>query len=159
MNILNRNQLIHELSQHKIAKKARIWKLIPLAGRNRFSTTFSDKIYLTPQKWEDWRQLDPKNSTIALVAHEVIHIEQFLSDKHFKKNYLTDTHYRLQVEAEAYATQAYIREVLGTSRGVEYYLNKYASILTNNYKLGMPFQRVYREITEHYNRIKRTNNK
>ena len=159
MNIRHRNQLIHDLSSHKIAKKARIWKLIPLAGRNKFSTTFSDKIYLTPDRWADWNQINPKNSTIALVGHEALHVEQYRRDKHFKKNYLTDTRYRLQVEAEAYATQAYIREILGTSRGVEYYLKKYSAILTNHYKLGMPFQRVYREITEHYNRIKRTNEK
>ena len=154
---MNKNALIHELSQHKIAKKARIWKIIPLAGRNRFSTTFSDKIYLTPKRWADWNQINPKNSTIALVAHEAMHIAQYRRDKHFKKNYLTDTHYRLQCEAEAYATQAYIREVLGTSRGVEYYLKKYAHTLTDNYKLGMPFQRVYREITDQYNRIKKEN--
>jgi len=107
-------KMTNEFKNYKIKKKSRLWKIIPLAGRNRFSTTFGDTIYLTPSRYDDYQSGQPKNSTVALIHHEIVHVEQYKRDKHFKKNYLTDTRYRLQAEAEAYAKQAYIRDGQGS---------------------------------------------
>ena len=103
------------MSNYKIVKKSQLWKLIPLAGRNRFSTTLGDKIYLTPKRYDDWKSGSPKKSTIALIAHEQVHVDQFRRDPAFKQRYVTSRKWRLQYEVEGYAKQAYVRVQLGSS--------------------------------------------
>ena len=142
------------MPDYKIFKKSQLWKLIPLAGRNRFSTTLSDKIYLTPERYDDWKSESPKKSTIALVAHEQVHVDQYRRDPAFKRRYLTSRKWRLQYEAEAYAKQAFMRVKLGSSRVRHDYVSRYAKILASRtYMLFLSFDEVYEAIDKAYSRL------
>ena len=141
---------------YKIKEKSRWWSLVPLSGRNRFSATLGDTIYLTPKRYADWTSDQPRISTIALVEHEKTHVDQWRRDKHFKRNYVTSRSKRLQYEAEAYAKQAYIRVKLdGKDRNER--VARYAKILSSiTYLLFMPFERIARAIDDEYQKLEDT---
>ena len=69
-----------KMSEYKILKKSRLWKVLP-GGRNRFSATLGETIYLAPARYDDWVSGNPKKSTIALVEHEKVHVDQFRRDR------------------------------------------------------------------------------
>ena len=142
------------MSNYKIVKKSQLWKLIPLAGRNRFSTTLGDKIYLTPKRYDDWKSGSPKKSTIALIAHEQVHVDQFRRDPAFKQRYVTSRKWRLQYEAEGYAKQAYVRVQLGSRRNRHDYVSRYAKVLASKtYLLFLPYDEVYAAIDREYGKL------
>ena len=143
-------------SEPKIVKKSQLWSLIPLAGRNRFSTTFSDTIYLTPKRYDDWKSGNPRPSTVALIAHKKVHVDQYFRDSAFKCRYMTSRQWRLRYEAEAYAKQAYIRAKLDKrqERGRRYYVTKYANVLASKtYMLFKPFDELYHAIDKEYQKL------
>ena len=142
------------MSNYKIVKKSQLWKLIPLAGRNRFSTTLGDKIYLTPKRYDDWKSGSPKKSTIALIAHEQVHVDQFRRDPAFKQRYVTSRKWRLQYEAEGYAKQAYVRVQLGSRRNRHDYVSRHAKVLASKtYLLFLPYDEVYAAIDREYGKL------
>ena len=146
-------------SEPKIVKKSQLWRLIPMAGRNRFSTTFSDTIYLTPERYDDWKSGKPKKSTLALIEHEKVHVDQFRRDPAFKRRYLTSRQWRLLYEAEAYAKQAFVRVQLDKrKRGRHYFVNRYAKVLASNtYLLFKRVDEVYAAIDREYDRLTKRN--
>ena len=81
-----------------VKKKSRLWKVLP-GGRNKFSATLGDTIYLTPERYDDWKSGNPKGSTIALVEHEKVHVSQFRGDPKFKRRYLTSRKWRLSLRS------------------------------------------------------------
>ena len=140
------------MSNYKIVKKSQLWKLIPLAGRNRFSTTLGDKIYLTPKRYDDWKSGSPKKSTIALIAHEQVHVDQFRRDPAFKQRYVTSRKWRLQYEAEGYAKQACQLDAVCPRSTRQYwlgrnrhdYVSRHAKVLASKtYLLFLPYDEVY----------------
>ncbi len=142
------------MSEYTILKKSQLWKLIPLAGRNRFSTTFGNKIYLTPKRYDDWKSGRPKKSTIALIAHEQVHVDQFRRDPAFKQRYVTSRKWRLQYEAEGYAKQAYVRVQLGSSRNRHDYVSRHAKVLASKtYLLFLSYDEVYAAIDREYGKL------
>ena len=138
---------------YTIKKKSRWWHLVPLSGRNKFSATMGDTIYLTPKRFDDFESGSPRNSTIALIEHEKTHVDQWRRDKHFKRNYVTSRHKRLQYEAEAYARQAYVRVTRG-GRDRDERVARYAKILSSiTYLLFMPFEKVAQAIDDEYEKL------
>ena len=143
-----------------VKEKGRKWNLVPLSGRNRFSATLGNTIYLTPKRYADYTSDNPKSSTIALVEHEKRHVLQHAQEKNFKRKYLTNRHSRLRYEAEGYAMQVYVRELLGTSRSVDYYLNKYAKTMSSiTYLLLASYETCRKAIQDEYENLKRRNAK
>ena len=142
--------------EYTIKKKSRLWKILP-GGRNKFSATLGDTIYLTPARYDDWKSGKPKKSTIALIEHEKVHIDQYRRDKAFKRRYLTSRKWRLQYEAEAYAKQACIRVKLDKrKRGRHYFVNRYAKVLASNtYLLFKSVDEVYAAIDREYDNFMR----
>ena len=139
-----------------VKKKSRLWKVLP-GGRNKFSATLGDTIYLTPERYDDWKSGNPKGSTIALVEHEKVHVSQFRGDPAFKRRYLTSRKWRLRYEAEAYAKQAFIRVKLDKrGRDGDYFVDRYAKLLSSNtYLLFMSYDRVYEAIDREYEKLAR----
>ena len=143
------------MSEYKILEKSRLWKILP-GGRNRFSATIGEIIYLLPHRYDDWVSGTPKKSTIALVEHEKVHIDQFKRDPAFKRRYLTSRKWRLQYEAEAYAKQVFVRIQLGTKRDADDYISKHAKRLASKtYLLFMSYEAVYQAIDEEYEKLER----
>ncbi len=62
------------MSEYIIKKKSRLWKVLP-GGRNRFSATLGETIYLSPKRYDDWKSGKPKKSTVALIEHEKVHVD------------------------------------------------------------------------------------
>ena len=123
-------------------------------GRNRFSATLGDTIYLAPARYDDWVSGNPKKSTIALVEHEKVHVDQFRRDSAFKRRYLTSRKWRLQYEAEAYAKQVQVRVQLGTKRDADHYIGRYAKLLSSKtYMLFMSYDRVLEAIDREYEKL------
>lgn len=152
---MTRQDLLRDLKRYKIKQKSRWWSLVPLSGRNRFSATMGNTIYLTPSRWKDWTGGSPKNSTLALLAHETTHVDQFNSERNFKRNYVTSRKHRLRYEAEAYAKQIFVRMQLGSTRHPAYYIDRYAKLLSSkSYLLFMSYDTAYRAILSEYNRQK-----
>lgn len=143
------------MSEYKIKKKSRLWKVLP-GGRNKFSAALGETIYLSPARYDDWVSGTPKKSTIALVEHEKTHVDQFRRDPAFKRRYLTRRKWRLQYEAEAYAKQVQVRLQLGTRRTARYWIDKYAKILSSKtYLLFMSFDEVAIAISREYNKLRK----
>ena len=141
------------IPQYTIKRKGPLWKFAPLTGRNRFSMTFGSTIWLTPRRYDDYQKIVPKDSTLALIEHEKVHVEQWRQGPNFKTMYLTSRTHRLNYEAEAYSRQIYERFRLGTSRTLHYYLNRYAKILSSRtYLLFFPYSKVYRAIHREYDK-------
>ena len=140
--------------EYTIKKKSRLWKILP-GGRNKFSATLGETIYLTPARYDDWKSGKPKKSTIALIEHEKVHIDQYRRDKAFKRRYLTSRKWRLQYEAEAYAKQAFIRVKLDKrKRGRHDFVNRYAKVLASNtYLLFKSVDEVYAAIDREYEKL------
>ena len=139
--------------QYFIKKKSRLWKVLP-GGRNRFSATLGDTIYLAPARYDDWVSVKPKKSTIALVEHEKVHVNQFRRDPAFKRRYLTSRKWRLRYEAEAYAVSVFTRMKLGTKRDADYYIGRYAELLSSRtYLLFMSYDRVFEAIDREYEKL------
>ncbi len=145
----------NRMADYTIKKKARLWKILP-GGRNKFSATLGETIYLSPDRYDDWASGKPKKSTIALVEHEKVHVDQFRRDSAFKRRYLTSRKWRLLYEAEGYAKQAFIRVKLDKrNRGRHFFVNRYAKVLSSKtYLLFMPFNEVYAAIDREYQRLK-----
>ena len=142
------------MSEYVIRKKSRLWKILP-GGRNKFSATLGDTIYLTPERYDDWQGGSPKGSTIALVEHEKVHVQQYWRDPGFKRKYLTSRKWRLRYEAEAYAKQAFIRVRLDKrKRGRAFFVDRYARVLASNtYLLFKGFDEVYDAIDREYGKL------
>lgn len=142
-------------NDYTIKKKSRWWKLVPLTGRDKFSCTIGDTIYLTPERYDDYKSDNTRISTIALVEHEKTHVDQYRRDRHFKRDYVTSRKKRLQYEAEAYAVQARIRVTLG-GRSREERVDRYAKLLSSyTYLLFMDYDSVYNAINKEYDRLER----
>ena len=141
--------------EYTIKKKSRLWKILP-GGRNKFSATLGDTIYLTPERYDDWKSGKPKKSTIALIEHEKVHIDQYRRDKAFKRRYLTSRKWRLQYEAEAYAKQAFIRVRLDKrGRDGDYFVGRYAKLLSSKtYLLFMSYDEVFEAIDREYEKLR-----
>ena len=71
------------MTDAKIKRKSWLWNLVPLTGRNRFSSTIGTTIYLTPKRYDDYHADSPSVRTRALVAHEKVHVRQSQEDKLF----------------------------------------------------------------------------
>ena len=143
------------MSDYTIKKKSRLWKVLP-GGRNRFSATLGKTIYLSPKRYDDWASGKPKKSTIALIEHEKVHVDQFRRDPGFKRKYLTRRKWRLQYEAEAYARQVQVRVRLGSCRNAKYYIDRYAKILSSKtYLLFMDYDAVRAAIYREYQKLSR----
>ena len=142
------------MSKYIIKKKSRLWKVLP-GGRNKFSATLGEVIYLTPVRYDDWMSATPKKSTIALVEHEKVHVDQFRRDPAFKRRYLTSRQWRLLYEAEAYAKQAFVRVKLDKKkRGRHFFVNRYAKVLASKtYLLFMDYNKIYKAIDREYERL------
>lgn len=139
--------------KYTIKKKSRLWKVLP-GGRNKFSATLGEAIYLSPQRYDDWKSSKPKKSTIALVEHEKVHVDQYHRDPKFKRRYVTDRKWRLQYEAEAYAKQVHVRMKLGTKRDADYYIAKHAKTLSSKtYLLFMSYDKVFEAIDREYEKL------
>ena len=131
----------------RVRQKTLIWHLIPLAGRNRFCTTIGSTIYLSPKRFNDYKQLQPKVSTTALVEHEKVHVAQYEREGlMFCLKYLFSRKWRLRYEAEAYAKQIFVRLQLGSRRSNHYYIDRYAALIKSNYLLGKSHQEIYEAI-------------
>ena len=145
------------MSEYIIKKKSRLWKVLP-GGRNRFSATLGETIYLSPKRYDDWTSGKPKQSTVALIEHEKVHVDQYQRDKAFKRRYLTSRRWRLQYEAEAYAKQAFVRVQLDKrKRGRHYFVNRYAKVLASNtYLLFKGVNEVYAAIDREYDKLERS---
>ena len=142
------------MSEYIIKKKSRLWKVLP-GGRNRFSATLGDTIYLTPKRYDDWKSGKPKKSTLALIEHEKVHVDQYRRDPAFKRRYLTSRKWRLQYEAEAYAKQAFVRVKLDKKkRGRHFFVSRYAKVLASKtYLLFMDYNKIYKAIDREYERL------
>ena len=141
------------MSEYIIKKKSRLWKILP-GGRNRFSATLGGTIYLSPGRYDDYHSSTPKKSTIALVEHEKVHVDQYRRDSGFKRKYLTSRTARLRYEAEAYAKQTFTRIQLGTKRDADYYIGKYAKLLSSKtYMLFMSYDKVFEAIDKEYEKL------
>lgn len=141
------------MSNYIIKKKSRLWKVLP-GGRNRFSATLGDTIYLSPNRYDDYQSKTPKKSTIALVEHEKVHVDQYRRDPGFKRKYVTSRKARLRYEAEAYAKQVFVRGQLGTKRDADYYIGKYAKLLSSKtYLLFMSYDKVFEAIDKEYEKL------
>lgn len=105
-------------------------------------------------RYDDWVSARPKKSTIALVEHEKVHIDQFRRDSAFKRRYLTSRKWRLQYEAYAYAKQVFVRVQLGTKRDADYYIGRYAKLLSSKtYVLFMSYDKVFEAIDREYEKL------
>ncbi len=142
------------MSEYIIKKKSRLWKVLP-GGRNKFSATLGETIYLTPKRYDDWKSGKPKKSTLALIEHEKVHVDQFRRDPAFKRHYLTSRQWRLLYEAEAYAKQAFVRVQLDKrKRGRHYFVSRYAKVLASKtYLLFMDYNKIYKAIDREYERL------
>lgn len=141
------------MADYTIKKKSRLWKILP-GGRNRFSATLGETIYLSPDRYDDWASGKPKKSTIALIEHEKVHVDQYRRDPKFKKRYVTSRKWRLQYEAEAYAKSVQVRIRLGSRRNADYYIAKHAKTLaTKTYMLFMDYETVYQAINREYDKL------
>lgn len=149
------NNLSDRLKSIKIKRKSRWWKFVPFTGRDRFSLTFGETIYLTPKKYDDWKSGNPKSSTIALIAHETVHVSQWRREAHFKQEYIKSRRARLIYEAEAYARQAYIRVKLDKhGRDRDFFVTRYTKILrSKTYLLLMSFETIYQAIDRKYKEL------
>ena len=144
------------MSEYIIKKKSRLWKVLP-GGRNKFSASLGETIYLTPKRYDDWKSGKPKKSTLALIEHEKVHVDQYRRDPGFKRKYLTSRKARLRYEAEAYAKQAFVRVQLGSRRDRDYYVDRYAKLLSSKtYLLFMSYESVYEAIDEEYEKLERS---
>ena len=142
-----------EFAGYTIKKKSRLWKVLP-GGRNKFSATLRGTIYLSPGRYDDYHSRTPKKSTIALVEHEKVHVDQYRRDPGFKRKYVTSRKARLRYEAEAYAKQAFTRIQLGSSRDGDYYVDRYAKLLSSKtYLLFMSYDKVFEAIDEEYEKL------
>ena len=141
------------MSEYIIKKKSRLWKILP-GGRNKFSATLGDTIYLSPDRYDDYHSKKPKKSTIALVEHEKVHVDQYRRDPGFKRKYVTSRKARLRFEAEAYAKQVFTRVQLGSRRDADYYVGRYAKLLSSRtYLLFMSYEAVYEAIDTEYEKL------
>ena len=97
----------------------------------------------------------PKKSTIALVEHEKVHVDQFRRDPAFKRRYLTSRQWRLLYEAEAYAKQAFVRVKLDKKkRRRHFFVSRYAKVLASKtYLLFMDYNKIYKAIDREYERL------
>ena len=139
---------------YNIKRKGWIWNLVPLTGRNRFSCTFGNTIYLTPSRYDDYKSGNPKGSTIALIEHEKVHVDQHRRDPNFKKNYITSRAWRLEYEAEAYGRQARTRVRLDKrGRDRPFFVDRYTKLLSSTtYLLFMSYETVYQAIDIAYDK-------
>ena len=141
------------MAAYIIKKKSRLWKILP-GGRNKFSATLGDTIYLSPGRYDDYHSRTPKKSTIGLVEHEKVHVDQYRRDPGFKRKYVTSRKWRLQYEAEAYAKQVFTRIQLGSSRDGDYYVARYAKLLSSKtYLLFMSYDEVFEAIDREYEKL------
>ena len=141
------------MSNYIIKKKSRLWKILP-GGRNKFSATLGDTIYLSPDRYDNYHSKTPKKSTIALVEHEKVHVDQYRRDPGFKRRYVTSRKWRLLFEAEAYAKQVFTRIQLGSRRDADYYVGRYAKLLSSKtYLLFMSYDKVFEAIDREYEKL------
>ena len=138
---------------YKIKRKAWWWKVVPLTGRDRFSCTMGDTIYLTPKRYDDWSGGSPKVSTVALVEHEKVHVDQWRRDKHFKRDYLGSRRKRLAYEAEAYAKQAFIRVKWGGKDRDERVARYAKTLASRTYLLFYDYAVVWDAIDREYQKL------
>ena len=132
----------------KIKRKSWLWHLVPLSGRNRFSATIGETIYLSPKRYDDSKRLQPKASTIALIEHEKVHVLQFRRDRLFPFKYLFSRKWRLKYEAEAYARHIEVLVKRG-NRDREKEIDKKARLLASrSYMLFMNYETVREAISE-----------
>ncbi len=133
-----------------IERKSWLWNLVPLAGRKKFSTTIGNKIYLTPERYDDFYSKSPSDSTIALVEHEKVHVLQKSKDKWFSLKYVFSRKARFKYEVKAYAIQIDKRmqlEPVGnkTIQKMEDYCERYARYLSSwRYMLFMSFDKCFK---------------
>lgn len=90
----------------KIVCKKWYWSFVPLAGRKRFSSTLGRTIYLTPKRYNNYYSASPSIYTLALVAHEKVHVQQYDADPlGFPFYYILSRTRRMNYEVEAYVAQ------------------------------------------------------
>ena len=67
---------------------------------------------------------------------------------------MTSRKWQLLYEAEAYAKQVFTRVQLGSSRDADYYVDRYAKLLSSKtYLLFMSYESVYEAIDEEYEKL------
>lgn len=143
------------MPNYVIKKKSRLWRVLP-GGRNEFSATLGETIYLSPDRYDDYHSKKPKKSTIALIEHEKVHVDQYRRDPGFKRRYVASRKWRLRYEAEAYARQVFTRVQLGSRRDADYYVDRYAKLLSSKaYLLFMSYDSVYQAIDDEYEKLER----
>ena len=118
---------------YNIRCKSWLWNLVPLAGRNRFSSTIGKTIYLTPKRWKDYASGHPSPHTAALIEHEATHVRQSKREGQFRFSiqYLFSRKHRLGYEIEAYGVQIdYLRRHV-SGFDVEERINRVAEVLAS----------------------------
>ena len=120
-------------ANYNIRCKSWLWNLVLLAGRNQFSSTIGNTIYLTPKRWEDYTSGNPSPHTTALIEHEATHVRQSNREGQFRFSiqYLFSRKHRLGYEIEAYGVQIdYLRRHV-SGFDVEERINRVAEVLAS----------------------------
>jgi hypothetical protein len=134
------------MAETKIKRKSWLWHLVPLSGRNRFSSTIGATIYLTPKRYDDYHSDSPSVNTLALVAHEQVHVRQYLEDSRFQWKYVFSRQARLNYEIEAYAEQIKFLLQRHPNRKEEYIEEKARRLSSMTYLLFMGYETVYQKL-------------
>ncbi len=125
----------------RIQKKSWLWNLVPLAGRNRFSTTLFSTIYLAPKAYKDYRSKTPSASVLALVEHEKIHVRQYREEGiRCCLKYLLSPKARFSYEVDAFAAQIFFLSQARPQKREAYLVSK-AKLLSSlfPYLLFIPY--------------------
>ena len=129
-----------------LKRKSWLWNLVPLAGRNRFSSTIGTTIYLTPKRYDDYHSESPSLTTQALVVHEKVHVRQYQEDKGFQRKYVFSRQARLKYEAEAYGEQIQFLIQHRPEKKAEYIEEKAQRLSSITYLLFMDYDTVRQAI-------------
>ena len=142
----NRERRRGRVSDVNIKRKSWLWNLVPLTGRNRFSSTIGKTIYLTPKRYDDYFSGSPSITTLALVAHEKVHVRQYREDRRFQVKYVSSRQARLSYEVEAYAEQIKFLVQHYPNRREKYIRQKAKRLASINYLLFMDYETVYQKL-------------
>ncbi|MCZ6678452.1 MAG: hypothetical protein O7E52_14535 [Candidatus Poribacteria bacterium] len=136
------------MSDVKIKRKSWLWNLVPLTGRNRFSSTIGSTIYLTPKRYDDYHSDSPSVRTQGLVIHETVHVRQYQAEKLlFGLKYALSRKARLNYEIEAYAAQIKFSIQHHPDRKEKYIRQKAKVLSSTRYLLFMDYESVHQKLT------------
>lgn len=138
--------LEENMSEAKIKRKSSLWNFVPLAGRNRFSTTLGSTIYLTPKRYDNYYSGSPSVRTTGLVIHEKVHVRQYQEDWLFQLKYIFSRSARLNYEIEAYAEQIKFSIEHYPNRKAKYIKQKAKTLSSCPYLLCMSYESVHKRL-------------